>query len=228
MLDISFFEITAEALRCLNGDGADQYRLIPLVALLNRVDDGIPFRRFVDVNEVVLVVANDRLVRRYGNDIKLVGLLKLFRLGQSRASHAGEFVVHAEEILEGDGRHRDVFAADLHAFLGFNRLMQAFGEAAPGHEATGEVIDDDDFAILHDIFFIPLKQSLGAQAVIKIRQHLGVIGVIQLGDAERGFNLFHASLGQIDDAVFDIEHVVAIWRIFFDAVFAAFLEALDD
>ena len=58
VLDAGFVEIAAEAFRCLNCDGADEDGLLMFVALFDRLDDGVPFRRFIDVDEVVLVIAN--------------------------------------------------------------------------------------------------------------------------------------------------------------------------
>ena len=53
-----------------------------------------------------------------------------------------ELRVHAEVVLERDGRERLVLVLDLHAFLGLDRLVQTVGPAAAGHQAAGELVDD--------------------------------------------------------------------------------------
>ena len=45
---------------------------------------------------------------------------------------------------------------DLDAFFGFDGLMQAIGPAATRHHASGEFVDDDDFAVFHYVFHIAL------------------------------------------------------------------------
>ena len=76
-------------------------------------------------------------------DVQLVDLLELGRLGLGRAGHAGQLLVHAEVVLEGDGGQRLVLALDLDAFLGLDGLVQAVGPAPAGHQAAGELVDDE-------------------------------------------------------------------------------------
>src|SRR5205823_14060567 len=65
-------------------------------------------------------------------------------LGPRRTRHTCQLLVHAEVVLEGDPRERHILALDMHAFFGFDGLMQAFGVAPTWHESPGELIDDDD------------------------------------------------------------------------------------
>jgi hypothetical protein len=37
------------------------------------------------------------------------------------------------------------------AFLGLDGLVQAVGPAPARHQAAGELVDDDDLAVLHDV-----------------------------------------------------------------------------
>ena len=76
-----------------------------------------------------------RPVGRNLRDFELVNLLELggFRIG--RTGHAGQLLVHAEVVLEGDGRQRLVLALDLDAFLGFDGLVQSI--ATSGGPASG-------------------------------------------------------------------------------------------
>ena len=81
------------------------------------------------------------------DDFQLVNLLEFGRFGFRRTGHAGQLLVHAEIVLEGDGGERLILALDLDAFLGFHGLVQAVAPAAARHQASGELVDDDDFGL---------------------------------------------------------------------------------
>ena len=74
--------------------------------------------------------------------------LELLLLGLGGAGHAGELFIHAEVVLEGDGGQRLALALHLHALLGLDGLMQAVGVAAADHQTAGELVHDDDLAVL--------------------------------------------------------------------------------
>ena len=105
-----------------------------------------------------------RPVGRDDHDVELVDLAEFFRFGFRCSGHAGQLLVHAEVVLEGDRRERLVFLLDLQAFLGFDGLMQSVAPAASGHQPACEFVDDDDFAILHDIFHVALVERVRPQA----------------------------------------------------------------
>jgi hypothetical protein len=63
-------------------------------------------------DEVVLVLADHRLVRRDHHRLEVVDLLELEGLGVRGSRHAGELAVHPEVVLERDRRERLVLALD--------------------------------------------------------------------------------------------------------------------
>ena len=65
--------------------------------------DGLPLVVFGHVDLVVLVLAGHRLVGGNHHYLKAVDLVEFHRLGLGGTGHAGKLVVHAEEVLEGDG-----------------------------------------------------------------------------------------------------------------------------
>ena len=101
------------------------------------------------------------------DDVELVDLLELDRLGVGGARHAGELLVHAEVVLERDRRERLVLALDLDAFLRLDRLVQAVGPAPARHQAAGELVDDDDLAVLHDVVDVALEERVRAQRLLR-------------------------------------------------------------
>ena len=129
VLDLALLQQGSEMFGLLDRDGADQHRLAALVAFLDQLDDG--FVLLVDgaIDFVVVVDARDRQVGRNLHDIELVDVHEFGRFGQRGAGHAGELFVEAEIVLEGDRGQRHVFGLDLDTFLGFQRLVQAFGDS---------------------------------------------------------------------------------------------------
>ena len=73
----------------------------------------------------------------------------------------------------------------LHAFLGFDGLVQSIGPAAAGHQAPGESIDDDDFAVFHHIVDVALVEGVGLDARFHIVLQVPVFGVGDVVDAEQ-------------------------------------------
>ena len=53
-------------------------------------------------------------------------------------------------------------------FLGFQRLVQAFGIAAAFHHAAGEFVDDDHLVVLDDIVLVALEQLVRLQRLVDV------------------------------------------------------------
>ncbi len=116
-------------------------------------------------DDVRLFDAQHLAVGRDHHDVELVDLVELGGFGLGRAGHAGKLVVQPEVVLKRDGGERLVFLADGDAFLGLDGLVQAIGPAAAGHQAPGELVDDDDFAVLDHVLDIALIQVCALMAV---------------------------------------------------------------
>ncbi len=147
----------------LDADRADQDRLLPRAAFLDQRDDRKVFlaRRAIDL--VVGILAGDGHVGRDLDHFQLVDVLEFRGFGHGGAGHAGQFRIEAEIVLEGDRGQGLVLVLDRDAFLGFERLMQAFRIAAAVHHAAGEFVDDDDLVVLDDVIDIPREQLMRAQ-----------------------------------------------------------------
>ena len=140
---------------------------------------------------------------------RLVNLVELGGFGFRRTGHAGQFLVHAEIILESDGSERLVLALDLDVFLGFDRLVQAIGPAAPGHQAPGELIDDDDFAIFHHVLDVALVQSVRLDRGFNVVLQVPVFRIGDVADAEQLLNFFPAFIGDRDAPVLLVDDEIA-------------------
>ena len=53
---------------------------------------------------------------------------------------------------------------DVHVLLGLDGLMQALGVPAAEHQTAGELIDDDDLAVLDDVVDVALHDAVGLDA----------------------------------------------------------------
>ena len=135
------------------------------------------------VDEVVAVVADHLAVRRDDEHRQLVDLAELGVLGDGRTGHAGELLVHAEVVLQGDGGQRLVLLADVHALLGLDGLVQALGVAAADHQAAGELVDDEHLAVLDDVVDVALEQELGLQRLLEVVDELAGRVAVDVLDA---------------------------------------------
>ena len=121
-----------EPLGFLHRDGAHQNRLALLVKLLDLLGGVAELLVLCAVDDVRVFLADQRLVGGNDGDVEVVDLLELGRFGFRGARHAGQLLVHAEVVLEGDGGERLVFALDLHAFLGLHGLVRPSLQRRPG------------------------------------------------------------------------------------------------
>jgi hypothetical protein len=126
-----------------------------------------------------MVGADHRLVGRDDHDLEAVDLLELEGLGVRRAGHAGQRLVHAEVVLEGDRGERLVLLADLDALLGLDGLVQAVGPAPSRHGAAGELVDDHHLAVLDDVLHVAAVDEVRAQRRGEVLHEHDVARVVQ-------------------------------------------------
>ena len=207
----------ADELAVFDAGGAHQHRLATFMAVANVFRDGVVllFGRLVD--EVVVVLADGRPVGRDDHRFQAVDLLEFIGFRVGRARHAAELAVHAEVVLEGHRGQRLVLALDLHTFLGFHGLVQAVAPAPARHQAAGELIDDDHFAVLHDVMLVTVVEVVGPQRRIDVVHQRDVGRVIQARALSQQAGLQEQLLG-LFVAGFGEEHLV---RLFVDGEVAS-------
>ena len=133
---------------------------------------------------------------------------------ERRAGHAGELLVHAEIVLEGDRGQRLVLRLDRHVLLGFQRLVQAFRIAAARHHAAGELVDDDDLVVADDVVLVLLEQLVRLQRVVDVVDDGDVLDVVErlalemAGLAQQVLELLGAFLGEDRGALLLVDLVV--------------------
>ncbi len=204
-----------------DGDGPHQHRLPTLVILPDAVGQGIVFlQNAVDhgreffalgtIDHVGMLFADQRTVGRDHHDVQVVnfGKLRSFRL--RRPGHAGQFLVHAEIILKRDGGQRLILALDLHAFLGFHRLVQTVRPAPPGHLSPGKFIHDDHFTVFNDVVHVFAIQRVRAHRLIHVVHDVDVRRVRHVGQPEQTLALRKSFFRQRGGAVLLIQRVVNV------------------
>ena len=147
------------------------------------------------INRIVHVLSDHRTVGGNGHYIQLVNAAEFFLLRLGGTRHAGDFLIHAEIVLEGDGGERFAFALDLNVLLGFNRLMEAVGIAAAGHKAAGEFIYDDNLSVLDNVVNVALHHYIGSERSQNVVMKLGVLGIGQVLNIESRLRLPNALFG---------------------------------
>src|SRR6185312_2965148 len=185
--DVRHLGRTVEELRqhlaLLDRHRAHQHRLPLGLALAQLLHHGVPLLGSGAVDEVAAVVADHVAVGGDDVDVELVDLAELGSLGVRGAGHARELLVHPEVILEGDGGEGLVLALDLHAFLGFHRLVQTVGPAPARHHAAGELVDDHHLAVLDQVVDVALVERVGAHRLIDAVEDLHVLNLVKVADA---------------------------------------------
>ena len=97
-----------------------------------------------------------------------------------RAGHARQLRVHAEIVLEGDRGERLVLGLDFDAFLGLDRLVKPVRPAPTVHHPAGELVDDDDLPLLHDVVDVPLEHHVRLQGLVQVVDDLRVRDVVEV------------------------------------------------
>ena len=160
-----------------------------------------------------------RLVGRHLEHFEIVDVEELVRLGQRRAGHAGELLVHAEVVLERDRGERLVLRLDRLVLLGLQRLVQPFRIAPARHHAAGELVDDHDLAVAHDVVLVALEQLVRAQRLIDVVDGRDVLHVVervaleQTVGAQHLLHLLHAGFGQRHRALLLVDLVVGLFQL---------------
>ena len=102
--------------------------------------------------------------------------------------------------------------------FGLQRLMQAFGIAPARHHAAGELVDDDDLAVAHDVVLVALEQLVRAQRLVDVMHGRDVLDVVEMialeqaGVAQHPLHLLHAGFGQVGGALLLVELVIVLRR----------------
>ena len=210
VLDARLGQHPADQLGHLDGHRAHQHRLALFMALLDLPDDGPVLARLGLEHVVGLVLADQGLVGGDLHDVQVVDLPKLLLLGHGGARHAGQLVVQAEVVLEGDGGQGLGLPGHGDVLLGLNGLMQALVVPPAVHQPAGELVHDDDLAVLHHVVNVPPHHAPGLDGLVDMMGQGGIFRVGQVLDVELLLRLGHAPGGKGGGAGLLIHDVVRV------------------
>jgi hypothetical protein len=188
--------------RLERGQRVDQQEGIvgsPLAAhLVDLLDDCLIFLLRAAVNLVVVVEAVDRAVGGDFQTVQPVDLHELVGFGHGRTGHARPLVIELEEVLDGDRGHRLGFFLDGHVLLGFHRLVQPVGPLPAHHQTTGELVHNDDLAVLHDVVLVAHVNHVGAERLLDDVRAIHVRPDVEAADLGFVLGGLHAVVGDAD------------------------------
>ena len=160
-------------------------------------------------NQIALVFADHGLVRGNRNDGHVVDAAKLTIGGKCRARHAGELLVQAEVVLQGNGRDSVRLGFDLDVFLRLDGLVEALGIAAALHDAARKSIDNLHLAPIDHVIMVNLEEELRLERLTQsVRGSPRQIGVHFA--AEQFLDFREASLGLVHGAALLVENDVRL------------------
>ena len=152
-----------------------------------------------------------RPVGRDRHHAELVDRHELGGLGLGRTGHAGELVVHAEVVLQGDRGERLVLALDL-ARPPWPRSPGACPRCSGGRRSMRPVCSStirtspfDD-----DVVLVALEQLLGLDRVVEEADERGVHALVEVLDAEVVLDPLDAGLQDADRALLLVDLVVVV------------------
>jgi hypothetical protein len=86
------------------------------------------------------------------------------------------------------------------ALFRFERRLQAIGPMTIGDHPAGELVDDADAAVAHDVVDVTPQQDASVKRAVDLGQQAVMLGVVQAAHLPRALDLLHAGLGQLDVA----------------------------
>ena len=108
-----------------------------------------------------MVYSDHLFVGRDENHVQSIDLGKLSSFSVGSSCHAGEFLIHTKIVLKSNGGEGLVFLLNPHTLFGFQCLMQTIAVTTARHEATSELIYDDDLTIFDHVVHILAKEGVG-------------------------------------------------------------------
>ena len=117
-------------------------------------------------NEIRLVDTHHFAIGWDWYHLQPIGVHQFGSLCLCCTSHAREFVVHAEIVLQSHSCERLVFFLDLDALFGLNRLVDTLAPATAFEDSPRKFVDNFYFTILDDVVLVALVQHCSFQCYL--------------------------------------------------------------
>ena len=180
------------------------------MALGNVVDNRVELDFHVAVHDVGVVNTLVGLVGRDRNNTQFVRGVEFCRFSFRSTGHSGQFVVHAEVILQCDGGQSLVLGLNLHAFLSLNCLVQTFVVPATFKNTSRVFVNDEYFTVKNHVVLVACEQFLCANRVVEEADELGVGFVVQVANTQVVFHPLDTGFHDTHGAFLFVDFVVAV------------------
>ncbi|OPY65435.1 MAG: hypothetical protein A4E57_03202 [Syntrophorhabdaceae bacterium PtaU1.Bin034] len=191
------FQHLRKTLRLVDRKGADEHRFALRIQLLDLFHHGPELLFFRPVNDVGVIVPDERPVCGDDHNVQVIRLSEFHGLRIGRAGHARQLLVHSEIILERHGGEGLVLPLDLHVLFCLKGLVETVAEASAGHEPARKLVHDDDLPVFHDVIHVPAEQVVGLQGLVDMVEELHIFGIIEVVHLEDLFDARDALFGEI-------------------------------
>ena len=84
-------------------------------------------------------------------------------------------------MLQRDRAENPAVGLPLEAFLRFERRLQAIGPVTIGDDPAGELVDDPDAAVAHDVVDVAPQEHVRMERAIELGQQAVVLRVVKAG-----------------------------------------------
>ena len=179
-----------------------------LMSCLDPLNDCLILFLLCHIDSIVQVFSNNRLICRNDNDIHSVDVSELLFLCERCTGHTGLLCVFVEEVLECDGCECLRLSLDLDVLLRLYCLVKAVRIPSSRKYTSCELIDNQDFVILHDIITITEHQIMCTECKNDIVLNLNIFRVRQVVNMEELLTLLNSLLSQSDDLVLLIHNEI--------------------
>src|SRR5438874_6532719 len=194
--DSTLLQQPGETLGLFDRHGADQDGTPLAGDLLDLVRDRLELRVLSLVDEVGMIIPDHRLVGGNHDHLQLVDLVEFVGFGDGGARHAGQLGVEAEIVLVGDGGERLGLLLDLDTLLRLHRLVQAVRPAATRLLAAGELVDDDDLAVLDQVVAVAVEERVSLERLVDLVRLVDVFELVDVLDTGPALDLRDPLLAQ--------------------------------
>ena len=202
MLHTALLQHGADFFGVFDGNGTNQNRLALFVCLRNTVCDSLELGSFRTKDFIFTVNSGNRTVGRNFHYVHVVDITEFIFFGLGCTGHTCQLVIHSEVILQGNGSQGLGFGTYEYAFLGFDGLVEAVAVTASVHETSGKFVNNDDFAVFHDVIHVALHSVSCLQCFLDVMVDFHVFRITQVIDREVSFRLVNTFFRQCHTFVF--------------------------
>ena len=199
---VVFFELADEVISIFHEDH------IPLMIVFDFFSDRSPLVLLATVDHIRMGDPLKHAIGRNRDYVKFINLVEFFRFGHRGTRHTANLLVKLEIVLQRDRGERLSLFLDLHAFFGFDRLMQAVTPLPSVHQTTSKLIHDDDLAFFDDVIDILLVKPVGLQSVVNHVRPVHVASGVKTLNARKLFRIPDTFISQCRGMVFFVDLIV--------------------